>query len=199
MKRENYSNEKFFFILYFETPGQNETTLSSHQIIFPRNDTMQRCPKCNYLKSTPNSKCFCTKWKYEWPKLEKKAPKPIPQISEKKKERIATNWSEFKLFQKRFLQLKKDKRNFCFLTWIEITEKHLEELWEMQSWCFPHILWKGKFPEFRYFLNNIWLIYTPEDHKTFDFTINILKEDIWLEKLIKTISEWNEVNLKPYL
>lgn len=158
---------------------------------------MFKCNKCSMLKFTDKDKCLCNIKPFNEKKFEKKAnPKPIAQISEKKKERLQNEWTEIKLFKTRFEMLQKQGKNFCMVTWKKIEPTEDNDLTPSQ---FPHILNKWTYPEYRYFLNNIWLVCWIEEHKKFDEAINKLKEDIWTIELIKLISIWNEIDIKPYL
>lgn len=113
----------------------------------------------------------------------------IKKISNKKKLRLAFKWSESDLFKKRFNQLKSEWRNYCMVTGKVLTEDMLSPA------SFPHILPKWKFPQYRYYLNNIWLVCWIEEHDLFDKKINKLKEEKWLFRLEEKIKNWEEIIL----
>lgn len=149
---------------------------------------MEKCSKCNYLKSTPKSKCFCTKEKYTWPKV-KQAPKPIAQISEKKKERLQDNWTEVQLFNQRYQLLRKDSKHQCVITWSDIYEDDLTPA------SFAHVMSKWMYPKLRYNLNNIWLVKWIDEHKILDEIIVLIKNDIGTIELEKIIQSWQDIFL----
>lgn len=164
----------------------------NNNILF-NNINMPRCLKCNFYMSTPKQTCFCNKKTFDGPKIEKKGIKPI---SDKKKDRLENNWTEIQIFIKRFNQLKDKWKNYCMVSgvFIEPTEDN-----DLEPSSFPHILPKWKYPEFRYFLNNIGLVLWITEHKLFDQAINRMKDDIWLAQLILLISSWEEIDIQPYL
>ena len=153
---------------------------------------MEKCSKCWYLKSTPKSKCFCNKWEYTWPKT-MKIQKPIAQISEKKQERIKEEWSELEFFKKIFLKLKKEWENKCVICWKKVDEDNLSPS------CFPHILPKWKYPEFRYLKNNIWFVCWISHHAEFDRIVNIMKKNIWLYDFEQIIRDWKRIDVKNFI
>lgn len=159
---------------------------------------MIECSKCGFLKiSLDSKKCPCYQDTFDGPS--KKAPKPIAKVWKKKKERLKAKGSESTIFDKRIEKLEEENRNFCFLTGRKITIEYLDSLGKLKFSCFPHILPKGKYPEYRYFLNNIGIIYNPQDHKKFDSAVNKLKKDIGLVELIKMIQGGKEISLLRYL
>lgn len=164
---------------------------------------MGKCNKCWFLMK--GTKCWCNMWQFKWPSLEKKKPKPIPQVSEKKKkenkERIEKNWSYPEVFARRFKQLVKAKKNFCMVTGEEITPEYMAHLEETTEWmqlnCFPHILAKWKYPEFAYFLNNIGFC-KPDKHKDFDMVVAMIIDDIGKIELERKIAAWEEIDVRRY-
>lgn len=148
---------------------------------------MINCSKCGFLKIDSKSKCLCTVKPFNDKKLSKKTkevkkPTQIKQISEKKKTRLKENWSEWELFKKIYRKLAKTLQNECTIC----SESPDED--DIIPACFPHILPKGKFPEYRYFENNVWFVCWVEHHNKFDEAVNNFKEDkglIELERIIK--------------
>lgn len=111
----------------------------------------------------------------------------IKQISDKKKNRLASEWSESVLFKKRFNDLKHKGENYCMVTWSILIEDMLSPA------SFPHILPKWKYPELRYFKNNIWLVKWIKEHWIFDLYVNNYKIRYGSIKLEQDIKNWKEV------
>lgn len=159
---------------------------------------MQKCKKCGMLKMTEKQKCYCDKPVFKWPSLQKKAPKPIALVWEKRKERVEVNGSDIQHFLKRFKSLESEKKNICWITGKVITKDTLEEV-ERESGTafmlafFPHIFNKKNYPALRYYLNNIGLVYGAENHKKFDAIIQKMKDDIGTIKLEKMILDGKEI------
>jgi hypothetical protein len=86
--------------------------------------------------------------------------------------------------------------NRCMVSWVLIEPTEDNDLEVSQ---FPHILPKWKYPEFRYLLNNIWLVLWIKEHNVFDEAVNRMKEDIWTFELINLIKDWKEIDIKKYL
>lgn len=150
------------------------------------------------LKIDSKSKCLCTVKTFNEKKLSKKTkqdkkPTPIKQISEKKKERIKENWSEWELFKKIYRKLAKSWQNECIIC-SEVPDED-----DIIPACFPHILPKGKFPEYRYFENNVWFVCWVEHHNKFDEAINNFKEDKGLIELERIIKNWWVPDLWDYI
>lgn len=157
------------------------------------------CKKCFMLKLTPDSKCACNVKKFDESKLvkkkEPKQAKPIKQVSEKKKERIKTNWSELNFFKTLFKKKVKAKENFCVICKKQLTEE------DVTPASFAHILPKSKYPIYRYFDNNINLVCNIEHHKKADDAVNEFKKDkglIELENLIKNLKTPDLTNYIDY-
>ena len=81
--------------------------------------------------------------------------KPIKKVSDKKIQRKLEHWTESALFIKKVKAELQEK-------WILICmnpdcKKVLseDELWPPS---FPHLLSKGMYPQYRYFLNNLWIV-----------------------------------------
>lgn len=166
------------------------------------------CKKCGMLKLTENSRCNCNAKKFDESKLvrkkdgvqQNKTPKPIPQISEKKKERIATGGSEINLFKSIFKKKVKDKQNFCIICKEKLIESNEDIEGNVTTACFPHILPKGKYPEFRLLESNLqYLVCGIEHHKKYDEIINEVKKDIGLVELEKIIANGKKLDLSKYL
>lgn len=148
------------------------------------------------LKMTPNSKCGCSNIKYDDGSrlVGKKKPKAIKQVSEKKKDRIKTNGSEVTLFKKIYKAKFKEGENKCIICREEITEENVSPA------CFPHILPKGTYPEFRYFESNLqYMVCGIKHHNKYDAIINKVKDDIGLEALKKIIMKGGKVDLSKYI
>ena len=111
----------------------------------------------------------------------------LKQISDKKKNRLASEWSEAILFMKRFNDLKHKGENYCMVTWCILTIDIISPA------SFPHILPKWKYPEFRYFKNNIWLVKWIKEHWIFDTYVNNYKNKYGSIKLEQDIKDWKEV------
>jgi len=143
------------------------------------------------LKATEKSKCLCSVKPFNEKKLFK--DKAIKPISEKKEERIKESWSEIQLFKKVFLNLKKKWKNKCL-----ICQKTLNED-DINPSCFAHILPKGKYAEFRYFENNIWLVCWIEHHHQFDVIINEIKKKVWWFDFEQLIRDGKYIDITSYL
>ncbi len=94
---------------------------------------------------------------------------------------------EKELFLKRFYQLKDRWENYCWITWKYIDENDLTPS------SFPHLLSKKMFPQFKYSLNNIWLVVWIEEHKKIDSIMNIIRKEIWYEELNNLLSNHKEI------
>jgi len=152
------------------------------------------CKKCWFYKMTDNQKCFCNAKAYDEKKLtKKKDKKPIKQVSEKKTKRIKDNWSEWTMFKNIYKKLCKKWEHECIIC-SEIVDED-----DVIPSCFPHILPKGKFPEYRYFENNIWFVCWIDHHNKFDEAINNFKEDKGLIELEKIIKDWWVPDLSDYI
>lgn len=155
---------------------------------------MFKCKWCWMLKFTDKTKCNCNAKKFNEEKLIKKAaPKPIAKISKKKQERIKDNWSEWILFKKIYSKLAKKWLHKCMVCWVIVDEE------DVNPSCFPHILPKWKYPEYRYFENNIWFVCWIEHHTKFDEAINNYKEINWLLELETQIKNWNSIDISNYI
>lgn len=155
---------------------------------------MIKCPKCWLLKMTDKSKCLCNAKPFNEKKFEKqKEKKPIAQVSEKKQERIKDNWSELQFFKAKYKKLVKNNENICDICKIKVDEE------DVTPSCFPHILPKWKYPEYRYFDNNIWFVCWIDCHHRFDEAINNYKEINWLFELEKQIKNWKYIDIKDYI
>jgi hypothetical protein len=117
----------------------------------------------------------------------KKEVKPIKKVWEKKRNRLASDWSESVLFMRRFNDLKDRWNNYCIVTGELLTIDKLSPA------SFPHILPKGKYPELRLFSNNIWLVKWIEEHWIFDSYVNKYKEYYWSINLENDIKDGKEV------
>ena len=109
--------------------------------------------------------------KWKWDKIEKKL-KPIPKISQKKKERIKKEWSEADLFR----EIWWERSHNCEICWKFIPEPRPE--------CFSHILSKGRYPALRYNKRNIVLCCQILCHKENDRRnawndIELIKKILW--------------------
>lgn len=156
------------------------------------------CKKCFMYKMTDNQPCACNVKKFDENKLSKKTkkektPTTIKQVSDKKKQRLKTNWSEWDLFKKIYKKLNKKLLHECIICSATVDED------DVIPACFPHILPKGKFPEYRYFENNIWFVCWIEHHEKFDDAINNFKNDKWLKELEKIIKNWGVPDLENYI
>jgi len=155
---------------------------------------MINCKKCGMLNIDEKSKCFCNIKKFDENKLiTKKEKKPINKVSDKKKTRIKEKWSELQHFIKVYIKKMHKNKNICQICQIEVKKD------EVTPSSFPHILPKGKYPEYRYFENNIGLVCWIDHHNKFDEAINNLKQDIWLVKLEHIIKDWNEIDIENYI
>ena len=79
---------------------------------------------------------------------------------------------------------------------VDENKKQLDDLYGSIN---KNILPKWKYPEFRYLLNNIWLVLWIKEHNVFDEAVNRMKEDIWTFELINLIKDWKEIDIKKYL
>lgn len=150
---------------------------------------MERCNKCFQMKITPNSKCLCNFWSVK----PEKQIKPIKKISDKKKERLKKEWSEWNFFKILFKKLEKKQKNIC-----TICDKIVKEN-EVVPACFAHILPKWRYKEFRYFENNIWFVCSIDCHNELDKSVNVIKRKIWLIEVEQIIRDWKKLNIKNYL
>lgn len=109
--------------------------------------------------------------------------------------RIKEHWTETELFMKRFYQLKEQNLNYCMITWKLITEDMLTPA------SFPHLLSKKMYSEFRYSLNNIWLVLWIKEHNEIDRLMNLFKKDIWVLYIQEMLKDWREIfiYLKNYI
>ncbi len=162
------------------------------------------CKKCWMYKAFEKQTCACNPKKFNADKLSKKtrkevAPKPIARVWEKRKKRIAQWWSEFAFFKKLFTTRKKSWENFCWVCKSRITEQSIDETFNAWVSCFPHILSKKNYPDFRLLKNNIWLVCNSWCHDRFDEAVNNYKEENWLEMLETVIKNWESPELKNLL
>ena len=109
--------------------------------------------------------------KWKWDKIEKK-PKPIPKISQKKKERIKKEWSEADLFR----EIWWERSHNCEICWKFIPEPRPE--------CFSHVLSKGRYPGLRYNKRNIKILCSIDCHHESDRRnawndIELIKKILW--------------------
>lgn len=156
------------------------------------------CPKCNMYKISKTYKCMCSAKKFNDKKLSKKTKtekkqKPIKQISEKKKKRIKNNWTEWQLFKNIYKKLCKKWLHECIIC-SEIVDED-----DVIPACFPHILPKWKYPEHRYFENNIWFVCWIDHHAKFDEAINNFKQVKWLMELENIIKNWWVPDLSDFI
>lgn len=157
------------------------------------------------MKITPDSTCLCNAKTFNEAKLskktkEKKAPKPIKKVSDKKKERIKTNGSEGTLFKNIFKKKVKSKENFCIICRAELIAGNEDVEGNVTPACFPHILPKGTYPELRYMESNLqYLVCGIEHHDKFDEIINEVKQDIGLEALKKIIIDGKKLDISKHL
>ena len=105
------------------------------------------------------------------PKEEKKL-KPIPKISQKKKERIKKEWSEADLFR----EIWETREHICEICWKFIPEPRPE--------CFSHVLSKGRYPGLRYNKRNIKILCSIDCHHESDRQnawndIELIKKILW--------------------
>lgn len=168
------------------------------------------CKKCGMLKMTPDTRCLCTAKTFDSSKLSKntrkeKAPaelkrSPIKQISDKKKERIATGGSELTLFKNIFKKKLKAKENFCIICRETLIEGNEDVEGNVTPACFPHILPKGKYPELRLLESNLqYLVCGIDHHNEYDEIIREVKKDIWLLELEKLIVSGKKLDISKYL
>ena len=109
--------------------------------------------------------------KWKWDKIEKKL-KPIPKISQKKKERIKKEWNEADLFR----EIWWEREHICEICWKFIPEPRPE--------CFSHILSKGRYPALRYMKSNVSIVCDQNCHKENDRRnawndIELIKKILW--------------------
>ena len=109
--------------------------------------------------------------KWKWDKIEKKQ-KPIPKISQKKKERIKKEWSEADLFR----EIWWERSHNCEICWKFIPEPRPE--------CFSHVLSKGRYPGLRYNKRNIKILCSIDCHHESDRRnawndIELIKKILW--------------------
>lgn len=147
---------------------------------------MIKCKKCFLLKIDDKSKCACNIKPFNEKKLFKER---IAQVSEKKKERIKEEWSEIDFFKKLFKKLQKENKNKCIICKKILTEENVNPS------CFAHILPKWRFPEFRYFENNIWLVCWIEHHNKLDELVWEIKIKIWSFDFEQLIRDWKNINI----
>lgn len=107
----------------------------------------------------------------------------------KTKKRLISFWSESDLFKKRFLELESEWNNYCMITWQLLSYDNLT------ASSFPHLLAKWMFREFRYYLNNIWLVKWIDEHNEIDRKMRELKKDIWLVDIEIKLRNWEEIYL----
>lgn len=103
------------------------------------------------------------------------------------KERIRENGSEIDMFKKVYKSKLKEWKNFCVICNKELKEK------DIKPHCFCHILPKWKYPQYRYFQNNIMLACSIEHHKKADEAVNRFKEEKGLVELEMIINSWEGV------
>jgi len=162
------------------------------------------CKKCGMLKMTPDTKCACNVKKFDASKLSKhtkKEKKPtelkrtaVKKVSDKRKERLATGGKEITLFKNIYKKKFKAKENFCIICRQELTEENI------QPASFPHILPKGKYPEFRLLESNLqYLVCGIEHHDKYDEIIREVKKDMGLVELEKLIINGKKLDLSKYL
>lgn len=111
-------------------------------------------------------------------KFKDKQTKPIKKISDKKIKRLKDFWTEVELFKIKFDMLKWN--TYCCVSGKYISEPKAE--------CFAHILSKKDYPQYRYYLNNIALVYSIKEHLLLDELVTNLKRTKWhqwLEEQIK--------------
>ena len=150
------------------------------------------------MKLDLKSSCACNAKKFNADKLSKKTrkakvPTVIKKVSEKKKERLKNNWTEWQMFKNIYKKLCKEWLHECIIC-SEIVDED-----DVIPACFPHILPKWKFPEYRYFNNNIWFVCWIDHHAKFDEAINNFKQDKWLIELEKIIKNWDVPDLSDYI
>ena len=97
----------------------------------------------------------------------------IKIIWDRKQKRLASEWSEFDLFKKRFNQLLDRWENYCMVTWQLLTEDMVSPA------SFAHMFSKWQEPIMRYLLNNIALVKWIEEHQKFDLIFNEYKKIRW--------------------
>ena len=112
---------------------------------------------------------------------------PIKIVWKKTKERLASEWSESVLFMKRFNELKREWRNYCMVTGKLLTIDMLSPA------SFPHWYPKWKYPELRYFKNNIFLVDWIDNHSKFDSYFKMYKDFIWDDILRNKILSWEDI------
>lgn len=153
------------------------------------------CNKCGMRKITPNTPCACNVKKFNEDKFKtKKAPTPIKQVSDKKKERLASGGGEINFFRNIFKNKLKAKQNYCIICKKEVTED------EVNPACFPHILPKWKYPELRLLESNLqFLVCGIDHHSKLDEIIREYKKEIWLDKLKKLIMDGKKIDISNYL
>lgn len=103
---------------------------------------------------------------------ELKYRKPIPKISQKKKERIKKEWSEADLFR----EIWWEREHICEICWKFIPEPRPE--------CFSHVLSKGRYPALRYMKSNVSIVCNSDCHKENDRRnawndIELIKMILW--------------------
>jgi len=150
---------------------------------------MKNCKGCGMMKLTENQGCYCKPKK----KKTEKEKKNIKPISDKKKERLKNNWTEWDLFKKIYKKLAKSWTNECVIC-AELVDED-----DVIPSCFPHILPKGKYPEYRYFENNVWFVCWIDHHDKFDEAINNFKEEKWLQELENIIKNWRFPDISDYI
>ena len=172
--------------------------LIEKKLLINNKNIMLNCKGCWMLKIDIKSKCACNVKKFDDKKLskktkEEKAPKPVKKVSEKRKERLKTNWTEGDLFKNIYRKLCKKWMHECIIC-SELVDED-----DVLPACFPHILPKGKFPAYRYFENNVWFVCWIEHHDKFDLAVNNFKQDKGLLELENIIKNWDTPDLTNYI
>lgn len=153
-----------------------------------------QCKKCWQWKMTPDQKCWCSKVKFDdWSRLvKKKKPKPIPQVSEKRKAVNKARWRFDVFFQKVAKKKVNDKGD-----WVcEYCKTKFNLQYDVinQTVCFAHILskWDPHFVHLAMFFNNIAFVCSEKCHKEMDSEICVL----WLKpELKKRIEAWDQIDV----
>lgn len=101
-------------------------------------------------------------------KKEPKPPKPlkrtpIARVWLKKRERLDNGWSEVDVFRWKW----NNEPRICAVCWKAVKDAFVwDEL--KKSYCFPHILAKGMYPQFRLLPANISIVCSMAHHAEFD-------------------------------